>query len=185
MPTHPSHRPVAAGLLAISLLLGGCGGGDDDAKGGSSTTAVPSVGETSGEGACSRLGDDEVTALLGTFPEPTLRTGEGSESSAAYSLCRWEVADTFIEVGIVAGEERYRGRLEYLDQAAEDGQGEEPTEVDDIGEEAYVVVTDNGSPQVNASARVDGETVEVNLGLAGEETPDQAVDLLAKVVARG
>ncbi len=182
----------AGALLVVALAVGACssdddGGGDEGAAASpssSTTTEVPELGETQGEGSCALLGVDEVEAVLGSAPEPELSEKETSDTQMGYSLCRWTDDTSYVEVSVIDSPDRYHSRRDYVTQSAEEGGGAALEDLDGIGEEAFVVAGDIGGPQLASSALVGDQTVEVNLSLGGEETPELVADLLTKVIAR-
>lgn len=185
---------MGAALVAVALLLGACSGddggdGDGDA-GGTTTTASPSTVANNSpggdpdllpeEGACSLLEDDEVADLLGGPAEVTPAADVEPDSPMPYTFCRWDfLGRATIDASIYGSPERYLRRREHL----QDGDGAPGIEdIEDLGDEAFVSVGEDGVQQV--TALLDERTVEVSYQRADGVSLEDVVELTRTVIER-
>ena len=180
-------------LLVVALALVGaataCGGDDDDAASDSTAdTESDSSSDADGDGGgddaagdgssdageselCSLLTPDDLETVFGT------PYTEGASTSVEVQ-CQWVSEDTSESVNVVKG-----GDYDVTVTALEES-GTELSEVDDVGDGAYLTV---GGPTAQLGVDVDGTAYIFSYGsleLDPEKVEDQLVAVAEKALER-
>lgn len=196
-----ARRRLVAAAIAGVLAVGGAACSGDDGGSAGPTTDESGVGDDGtivvtstteagpgggGEGACAFVSDEEVEHHLGEVPEVDLVEDFSDDAPVPYTYCEWSSGDggPMVGVTLLEGTDRYEARAEYVGGDEVQGVEGDPSAIEGLGEEAYVVQTTVDPDGFQVGVRLEDQTLEVTLVAADGATVDDVLTLTQAVLQR-